>query len=70
MAQQVKKLPTNAEDAGSVPGWGRSPGVRNGNPLQYSRLKNPMDRGTWQATYSPWGHKSQTCLSTHTSGIN
>ena len=35
---------------GSVPGWGRSPGGRNGNPLQCSCLKNPMDRGAWQAT--------------------
>ena len=35
---------------GSVPGSGRSPGERNGNPLQYSYLKNPMDRGAWQAT--------------------
>ena len=34
---------------GSVPGSGRSPGERNGNPLQYSYLKNPMDRGAWQA---------------------
>ena len=36
-------------DAGSVPGPGRSPGERNGNPLQYSCLGNPMDRGAWQA---------------------
>ena len=35
---------------GSIPGLGRSPGVRNGNPLQYSCLGNPMDRGAWQAT--------------------
>ena len=40
----------NAGDLGSVPGSGRSPGEGNGNPLQYSSLKNPMDRGTWQAT--------------------
>ena len=46
----VKKPPTNAEDLGSVPGWGRSPGGGNGNPLQYSCLENPMDRGAWQAT--------------------
>ena len=37
-------------DAGSVPGSGRSPGEGNGNPLQYSCLGNPMDRGAWQAT--------------------
>ena len=44
----VKNLPASAEDAGdvgSIPGSGRSPGVGNGNPLQYSFLKNSMDRG-------------------------
>ena len=39
------------------PGLGRSPGRRNGNPLLYSCLENPIDRGAWQATYSPWGRK-------------
>ena len=37
-------------DTGLIPGLGRSPGEANGNPLQYSGLGNPMDRGTWQAT--------------------
>ena len=37
-------------DAGSILGLGRSPGVGNGNPPQYSCLENPMDRGAWQAT--------------------
>ena len=37
-------------DMGSVPGWGRSPGEGNGNPLQYSCLENPMDRGARRAT--------------------
>ena len=37
-------------DAGSIPGWGRSPGGGNGNPFQYSRLENPRNRGTWWAT--------------------
>ena len=41
----VKKLPVNAEDTGSIPGWGRSPGRGHGNPLQYSCLENPVDRG-------------------------
>ena len=36
-------------DMGSIPGLGRSPGEGNGNPLQYSCLENPMDRGAWQA---------------------
>ena len=40
----------NAGDPDSIPGLGRSPGEGNGNPLQYSCLKNPMDRGAWQAT--------------------
>ena len=39
-----------AVDLGSIPGLGRSPGEGNGNPLQYSFLENPMDRGAWQAT--------------------
>ena len=46
-----------------IPGSGRSPGGGHGNPLQYSCLENPMDRGAWRATYSPWGHKSRTQLS-------
>ena len=45
----VKNPPSNAGDAGSIPGLGRSPGGRHGNPLQYSYLENSMDRGAWQA---------------------
>ena len=40
----------NAGDPGSIPGLGRYPGEGNGNPLQYSCLENPMDRGAWRAT--------------------
>ena len=40
----------SAGDLGSIPGSGRSPGEGNGNPLQYSCLGNPMDKGAWQAT--------------------
>ena len=40
------------KDNGSIPGSGRSPGVGNGNPLQYSCLENPMDTGAWQALRS------------------
>ena len=47
----------NEGDPGSIPGLGRSPREGNGNPLQYSCLENPMDRGAWWATYSPWGLK-------------
>ena len=49
----VKNLPASADDVGdmsSVPELGRSPGGGNGNPLQYSCLENPMDRGAWWAT--------------------
>ena len=46
----VKNPPANAGDTGSIPGLRRSPGGGNGNPLQYSCLENPMDRGTWRAT--------------------
>ena len=49
----VKNLPINAgaiEDLGSNPGSGRSPGVGNGNPYQYSYLENPKDRIAWRAT--------------------
>ena len=45
------KEPTyNVGDAGSIPGLGRSPGKKNDNPLQYSCLGNPMNRGAWRAT--------------------
>ena len=60
MALAVKNLPANAgdiTDAGSIPGSGRNLGGRNGNPLQYSCLLNPMDRGAWQATVHRVGHK-------------
>ena len=46
----VKNPPTDAGDVGLIPGLGRSPGEGNGNPLQYSSLGNPMDRGAWWAT--------------------
>ena len=49
----VKSQPTNAGSAGHkglIPGLGRSPGGGNGNPLQYSSLENPIDRGAWWAT--------------------
>ena len=49
VTQMVKYLPT-LQETGSIPGSGRSPGDGNGNPLQYSCLENPMDRGTWKAT--------------------
>ena len=53
MALVVKNLPASVgdvRDVGSLPGSGRSPGGGHGNPLQYSCLENPMDRGAWWAT--------------------
>ena len=53
MVLVVKNLPVNAghmRGTDSSPGLGRSPGEGHGNPLPYSCLENPMDRGTWQAT--------------------
>ena len=61
----VKNLPANAGDTGdggSILGSGRSPGEGNGNPLQYSCLENPMDRGAWWATVHGVT-KSQTQMS-------
>ena len=45
-----KESACNARDVGSIPRSGRSPGEGNGNPLQYSYLENPADRGAWWAT--------------------
>ena len=52
----VKNLPANAGDAGSIPGLGRFPGGRNGNPLQDSCLENPIPLNSLVG-YSPWSHK-------------
>ena len=52
-----KNPPDNAGDMGSIPGPWRLLGEGNGDPLQYSCLGNPMDRGRSQVGYSPWGHK-------------
>ena len=63
----VKDLPANAGNnrgMGLIPGSGRSPGVRNGNALQYSCLGNPMDRGAWWAAVHGVT-KSRTQLTTH-----
>jgi len=46
-----KESACNVKGLGSIPGLGRSPGEGNENPLQYSFLGNPMDRGAWQATF-------------------
>ena len=66
MVLVVKKLPANAGDtknAGSIPRLGRSPGGRQGNPLQHSCLENPTDRGAWWVTVhrvtKNWTHLKQ-----------
>ena len=56
-----KESACNAGDLGSIPGSGRFPGGGHGNPLQYSCLENPMDRGAWWATVHGV-EKSQTRL--------
>ena len=72
----VKNPPANAgdtRDTGLIPGSGRSPGGRKGNPFQYSCLENPVDRGAWWATVhrvtKSWTQRkrlSTQCASTHT----
>ena len=62
-----KNMPAKAGyigEVGLIPGSGRSPGVENGNPLQYSCLENPMDRGTWWATVH--GGLKESAMTKHT----
>ena len=59
----------NVGDPVSIPGWGKSPGEGNGNPLQYSCLENPIDGGAWWATVHGVA-KSQTRLNDFTSEVN
>ena len=64
VALVLKNLPATAgdvRDTGSIPGWGRSPGGGHGNPVQYSFLETPTNRGAWQATVHSVA-KSQTEL--------
>ena len=56
----IKNPPASTGDAGSIPGSGRSPGEGNGNPLQYSCLENPMDKGVWRAKVHGVGNGSDT----------
>jgi len=56
----VKNPPASAGDMGFISGSGRSPGVGNGNPLQYSYLENSLDRGDW---WDPWGYKESDTVS-------
>ena len=72
VALAVKNPCANAgdvRDLGSISGLGRSPGGRHGNPLQYSCLENPMDRGTWQAAVhgvtKSWTQLKQLSVQAH-----
>ena len=65
MALVVKKAPSNAGDRGWIPGLGRSPGGRYGNPLQYSCLENSMDRGVSWATVHVLAEESGMINHTH-----
>ena len=76
----VKNVPASAggtRDAGLIPGLGRSPGVGNGNPFQYSCLENPLDRGAYQSIVHRVTKKSDTtehnsiifCFRAYLSGI-
>ena len=57
LAQMVKTLPAVQETQGSIPESERGPGGGNGNPPQYSCLRNPMDRGAWWATVHGGGKR-------------
>ena len=59
LGQYGREFVCNAGDPGLIPRWGRSPGEGDGNPLQFSCLENPMDRGAWPVTVQGIA-KSQT----------
>ena len=62
----VKNLPAIAGVSSSIPGSGRFPGEENGNPIQYSCLENPKDRGAWRGYNPPGLKESDTTEHTHT----
>ena len=64
---EVKASACNAGDLGLIPGLGRSPGAGDGNPLQYSCLENPMDRGAWWTTVHGGRKESDMTEQLHTS---
>ena len=70
MVLAIKNPPANARDArdaGSIPGSGRTPGGEHGNPLQYSCLENPVDRGAlWSAAHRVAQSRSDLAYNTHT----
>ena len=66
-ASVIKNPPAKAGDMGLIPGLGRCPGERNGNPLQYSCLENPTDRGFWRVTVH--GVTKESDMTEHTHGF-
>ena len=64
MMAHGKESSANAGNVGSIPGSGRSPGEGNSNPLQYSYLGNPVDRGAWQATVHGGAKRGRHVLAT------
>ena len=66
MVKKKKKSSCHAGDAGLIPGSGGSPGGRHGNPLQYSCLENPMDRGACQATVHRVAKSMHACKRDYT----
>ena len=66
VASDGKESVSNVGDSGSIPGLGRSPGEENGNPIEYSCLENPMDRGAWWAMVHEVTKRDMTeLLNTH-----
>ena len=65
----IKNPPADIEDVGLIPGFGRSPGGKNGNPLQYSCLGNPIDRGAWWAIVHGVTKESDTTQQPTTTNI-
>ena len=66
----VKNPPGSAGDAISIPGSGRSPGKENDNPLHYSCLKYPMDRGTWWAAVHRVTKRTRLSMLVHISDMS
>ena len=69
VAQTVKNPPASAGDLSLIPGLGRSPGERNGYPLQYSCLENPMDRGTGGLQCMELQRVRHDCMINSTTGM-
>ena len=69
----VKNPRANVRDTGSIPASGRTSGGGNGNPLQYSCLENPVDRGAWRATVhgvtKSWTRQKELSMREHSNSL-